>query len=228
MNRKSKPLYLGHRKRLRKRFLESGLNSFLDYEVVELMLTLKTPVKDTKPAAKKAIELLKGFHGVLDASIEELQQVKGIGLENAWVIKLFGDVAERYFKEKIPKRSTLLSPDDVHSYLKKSLGKYKHERFVVVALDSRSRVIKVIPVTTGTVNASLVHPREVFREAIQCAAANVIVAHNHPSGDPEPSEEDKTVTRQLIEAGKLLGIAVTDHIVVTSSSYYSFKEHGLI
>ena len=101
MKKGSKPSYFGHRKRLRKRLRDAGLDSFLDYEVIELLLTLKTPVKDTKPAAKTAIAKLGGLHGVLDASIEELQQVKGRGPENAWVIKLFGEVAERYFKEKI-------------------------------------------------------------------------------------------------------------------------------
>jgi len=217
----------GHRKRLRDRFLQSGLDGFLDYEIIELLLTLGTPGKDCKQVAKEAIKEFKGLQGVLDTSLDELQQIKGIGPSNAFGIKLFQAVSEQYAKEKIPKKISLTSPRLVADYLKKKLGRKKKEHFVMLSLDARNNLI-INDVSVGTLNANLVHPREVFKKAIQASAAQVIVAHNHPSGDPEPSEDDLEITKRLIESGKILGIEVVDHIIITKTNFFSFKENKLI
>lgn len=217
----------GHRKRLRDRFLQSGLEGFLDYEIIELLLTLGTPRKDCKTMAKEAILKFKGLRGVLDASLDELQQVKGVGESNAFGLKLFQTVSERYAREKLTPKNLFDSPKLVFDYLQEKLAREKKEHFAILCLDTRNNLI-FNEVSVGTLNASLVHPREVFKKAIQANSAQVIVAHNHPSGDPKPSEEDLITTKRLVEAGKILGIAVTDHIIVSNNNCISLRERGLI
>ena len=217
----------GHRKRLRDRFLQSGLDGFLDYEIIEFLLTLGTPRKDCKKPAKQAVLKFKGLVGALDASLEELQQIDGIGPSNVFGIKLLKAVSERYAKEKIPPNITLNSPKLIFEYLKERIGKEKKEHFTIICLDTRNNLI-VDDVSIGTLNASLVHPREVFKKAILNNASHVIVAHNHPSGDPTASEDDVITTRRLVGAGKILGIAIADHIIVTKNSFFSLREHGFV
>jgi DNA repair protein RadC len=218
----------GHRGRLRKRFLQGGLDSFLDYEIVELLLTLGTPRKDCKQVAKGAIKKFKGLRGVLDASLEELRKIKGIGSSNAFGIKLFQAMSERYEREKLLEKMTLDSPKLVAGYLQKNIGCEKKEKFVILSLNKRNNLIKVGVISVGSLDANVVHPREVFKEAIQCSAAGVILAHNHPSGNVKPSQEDLALTRRIRKAGEILGIDILDHIVVSSKDFYSFKENKLI
>ena len=219
----------GHRKRLRDRFLQSGLDGFLDYEIVELLLSLGGSIRDCKQQAKQAIKKFNGLRNTLDATPEELQQIKGIGPSSIFGIKLFQAISERYAKEKIPKKIPLTSPKAVADYLRQKIGKEKKEHFLILSLDSRSNLIRENIVSVGTLNANLVHPREVFKEAIDARAASVILAHNHPSGDPEPSEDDLEITKRLIEAGKIIGIDVLDHIIITKNkSPFSFKENKMI
>jgi len=217
----------GHRSRLRNRFLQSGLDGFLDYEVIELLLTLNTPRKDCKQPAKEAIAKFKGLSGVLNASLEELQLVKGVGPANALGIKLYQAISERYAKDNLRANTLLNSPQQVFEYLKEKIGKEKKEHFIIICLDTRNNII-VDDVSVGTLNASLVHPREVFKKAILNNSSHVIVAHNHPSGDSTASDEDIITTRRLVEAGKILGVAVVDHMIVTNGSYTSLKELGII
>jgi len=217
----------GHRKRLRDRFLQSGLDGFSDYEIVELLLTLGTPRRDCKQIAKEAIKEFKGLQGVLNASVQELQQIKGIGPSNAFGLKLFQAVSERYTKDNISKKLSLSSADAVASYLQKLIGMETKEHFVILYLDSRHKLI-VDDVSIGTLNASLVHPREVFKKAILTNAAQCIVAHNHPSGDPEPSPQDIALTRQLVDASKIIGIDLIDHVIVTNDKFRSLKELKLL
>lgn len=216
----------GHRSRLRERFLQSGLDGFLDYEIIELLLTLGTPRKDCKRPAKDAIAAFGGLVGVLDATVEELQRVDGIGPSNAFGIKLLRAVSERYSRERIVPGNLLNSPQLVFEYLRERIGKEKREHFVILCLDTKSNLIAE-DVSIGTLNASLVHPREVFKRAILNSSSHVVVAHNHPSGDPTPSDDDVLTTRRLVEAGKILGISVVDHMVVTGSGFVSLKERCL-
>jgi DNA repair protein RadC len=218
----------GHRKRLRERFLQGGLEGFLDYEIVELLFTLGTPRKDCKSIAKEAIEKFGGLSGVLEAAPEEMRQIRGIGPHNIFGLKLFQALSTRYAKEKLPKKIVLGSPQAVVAFLKEKIGGEKKEHFYILALDSRNNLIKMNNISIGTLDASLVHPREVFKEAIQASAAKVIIAHNHPSGDPEPSEDDLVITKRLVESGKILGIEVADHIIVIKDDFFSFKKENLI
>ena len=225
---KDLPKNSGHRKRLRDRFFQSGLDGFLDYEIVELLLTLSGSIKDCKQQAKQAIKKFDGLRNALDAPSEELQQIKGIGPNSIFGLKLFQAISERYAKEKISKKISLTSPKAVTDYLRQKLGREKKEHFVILSLDSRNNLIRENIVSIGTLNANLVHPREVFKEAIDSRAASVILAHNHPSGDPEPSEDDLVITKRLTEAGKIIGIDVLDHIIITKTKVFSFKEKKLI
>lgn len=217
----------GHRSRLRERFLTSGLTGFLDYEIVELLLTLGTPRRDCKQTAKKAIIEFKGLTGVLDSTLEELQKVKGIGPSNAFGIKLFQAISERYAGEKITPKLMLNSSQKVFDFLQEKIGNKKKEYFMVLYFDTRNNLI-VDEVSVGTLNASLVHPREVFSKAILNNASHVIVAHNHPSGDPKPSNDDIVTTKRLVEAGRILGITVVDHIIVTRTCCFSHSEAKMI
>lgn len=218
----------GHRGRLRLKFLQDGLDGFLDYEIVELLLTLGTPMRDCKQMAKEAIKKFDGLRGVLDASLVDLQTIKGIGPSNAFGIKLFQAISERYSKEQIPQKITLDSSKTVAEYLQKSIGGEKKEHFVMLSLDTRNSLIKISDISVGTLNASIVHPREVFKEAILSSAAQIIIAHNHPSEDPEASPEDVALTRRLEEAAKIFGIELLDHVIVTKDNFSSLREQGLM
>ncbi|MFH1910122.1 MAG: DNA repair protein RadC [bacterium] len=212
----------GHRKRLRDRFLQSGFEGFLDYEIIELLLTLGTPRRDCKQMAKEAIKKFKGLTGVLDATTEDLQQIQGIGQINAFGIKLSQAVSERYTKENISNTALLHSPELVVDYLHEKIGKKAKEHFVLLCLDTRNNLI-VDDVSVGVLNASLVHPREVFRKAISVGAAKVIVAHNHPSGDPTPSKDDLMTAERIKNAGNILGIVVLEQFVITRSDFCSLN-----
>lgn len=220
--------HAGHRQRLRMRFLQSGLEGFLDYEIVELLLTLGVPRKDCKQMAKQVIKKFGGLRGALDATVEDLQQIKGIGAQNSFGLKLFQAISERYAKEKIPNKILLDSPKVVADYLREKIGKTKKEHFMILCLDISNNLIKPSNISIGTINASLVHPREVFKEAIQASAVRVILAHNHPAGNLTPSKEDVKITKNLVAAGKIIGIDVLDHIIVSGIGFCSFKEKDLI
>lgn len=225
--KKVKHIGAGHRKRLRDRFLQSGLDGFLDYEIVELLLTLGTPLKDCKQMAKTSIKMFGGLRGVLDASLDELQKVKGIGPSNAFGIKMFQAMAERYAKEKISSKTPLTSPRMTADYLKAKWGRENREHFVTVLLDAHNNLINIHDISTGTLNESLAHPREVFEPALRQLAAYIIIAHNHPSGDLEPSTEDIRLTHRLVTVGELIGITITDHLIISSTGYVSLRERGL-
>ncbi len=218
----------GHRKRLRDRFLQSGLEGNLDYEIVELLVTLGTPQRDCKQMAKEAIKTFGGLRGALDASFDELRQINGIGPSNAFGIKLFQAISEKYAKERMPKKIPLASPEAVANYLRERLGREKKEHFVILLLDSHNNLFSIKDISIGTLNSSLVHPREVFEPAVRNLAAYIIIAHNHPSGDPTPSEDDVEITKDLIATGKILGIEILDHIIIAKLEHFSFKEKGLI
>lgn len=208
--------------------MQSGLDGFLDYEIVELLLTLGTPQKDCKQQAKEAIKQFKGLRGVLDASIDELQSVKGVGPSNAFGIKLFQAISQCYAKEQVPIKISLSSPRKVAAYLQERFGREKKEHFIVLLLDSQNNLINIRDISVGTLNASLVHPREVFEPAIQRLAASIILAHNHPSGELTPSEEDLKLTQRLVSVGELTGIHVIDHLIISSNGFISLKQKDLL
>jgi len=218
----------GHRKRLRERFIKSGLKGFHDYEIVELLLSLGTPRKDCKQQAKEAIERFKTLRGVLEASPRELQQIGGIGPHSAFGIKLAQEVAREFLKEKIIDKPIYKSAQEVFDYLYHSMRDLKKEVFKVLYLNSQNQIIETSDLFEGTVNSSAVSPREVMESAIKNNAVSLIFVHNHPSGHPEPSKSDKELTRDLVYAGSIMQVRVLDHIIIGNDRYFSFAGEGLI
>jgi DNA repair protein RadC len=218
----------GHRQRLRDRFLAAGLDGFHDYEVIELLLTLGTPRKDCKDAAKAALSRFKSLQGVIEASPEELCEVKGLGTKNIIGIKMIRAVAERYLKKKLIGKDLISNSKELFDYLYHSLRDKQRESFNAVFMDSKNRVISTETLSTGTLTASSVYPREVVHAALNHHAAAIIFAHNHPSGDPHPSQEDVAITRQLVFAGRVMGITVHEHIIIGDNRYFSFADQGHI
>lgn len=218
----------GHRERLREKFIRSGIAGFHDYEIVELLLTLGTPRKDCKQQAKEAIKRFKSLRGVLEAPLEELQEIDGIGPHNAFGIKLVQEVAREFLKEKILEKPICKSSKEVFDYLYHSMRDLKKEVFKVIFLDGKNRIIGIEDLFEGSLNSSSVYPREVIKTAIKNNAASLIFVHNHPSGNPEPSESDKEITEDLVFAGNIMQIKVLDHIIVGDNRYFSFADDGLI
>ena len=219
----------GHRRRLREKFIKSGISGFNDYEIVELLLTLGTPRKDCKQQAKEAIKKFKSLKGVLEAPMDKLQEIDGIGPHNAFGIKVFQEISERYLKEKIiGKKIKLKSSKEVYDYLFQSMQKNKKEIFKVLFLDAKNKIINTEDLFEGTLNTSSVYPREIIKKAIQYNADSLIFVHNHPSGNPEPSKSDRDITKNLVNAGKVMQIKILDHIIIGDNKYFSFADEGLI
>ena len=218
----------GHRKRLREKFIKSGLAGFHDYEIVELLLSLGTPRKDCKQQAKEAIKKFKTLRGVLEAPPEELQQIEGIGSHSAFGIKLVQEVAREFLKEKIIDKPIYKSSQEIFDYLYHSMRDLKKEVFKVMYLNIQNQIIETGDLFEGTINSSSISPREVIESAIKYNAAALIFVHNHPSGNPEPSQSDKEITRDLVYAGSIMRIRVLDHIIIGNNRYFSFAGEGLI
>jgi len=218
----------GHRKRLREKFIKSGIAGFYDYEIIELLLTLGAPRKDCKQQAKEAIRKFKTLRGVLEAPAEELQQIDGIGPHSAFGIKLVQEVAREFLKEKIIEQPVYKSSQEIFDYLYHSMRDLKKEVFKVIYLNSQNQIIDTADLFEGTINSSSISPREVIEGAIKHNAVSLIFVHNHPSGHPEPSLSDKELTRDLVYAGSIMRIRVLDHIIIGNNRYFSFAGEGLI
>lgn len=216
----------GHRGRLREKFLHTGLDGFHDYEVIELLLTLATPRKDCKQAAKSALQRFRTLPGVMEAPVDELQEVDGIGPKNLIGIKLVKAVADRYLASRLERKTALGNSRQLFEYLYHTMRGKHREHFKVIYLDAKNRVIAAETLFKGTLTASAIYPREVVRAALKHQAAAVIFAHNHPSGDPTPSREDEAVTRQLLFACRTVGITVHEHLVIGDNRYFSFADNG--
>jgi DNA repair protein RadC len=217
---------LPHTERPRERLTKFGSEALSAQELIALVLGRGISGESVMVTSQKLLSQFGSLDGMLDASVEDLCQIRGIGVAKACQIKAIFEIVKRLKinSEPAQKKKSLLSPREVYELLTPQIGNLKKEHFVLVSFDTRNRVIGTDTISVGTLNASLVHPREMFEIAIRRHAASVIIAHNHPSGDPDPSDEDIRVTEKLMEAGKLLGIQVLDHIIVCKNSYYSFSD----
>ncbi|MDP2915161.1 MAG: DNA repair protein RadC [Candidatus Aminicenantes bacterium] len=218
----------GHRRRLREKFLRAGLSAFLDYEIVELLLTLGTPRKDCKEQAKRALKEFKSLRGVLEADEYELQRIRGIGAHNVFGIRLVQEVSRRFLKDKMLSRPYARSSREVFDYLYHSLRDLKKEHFKVLFLDPKNQIIEEKTLFEGTVDSSAVYPREIMKDALRTNATSLVFVHNHPSGDPEPSLCDREITKELVFAARVMQLKVLDHIVIGNNCYFSFADRGLI
>jgi DNA repair protein RadC len=219
---------LGHRKRLREKFLKSGLDGFQDYEVIELLLSLGTPRRDCKHQAKEAIRRFKTLRGVLEAPDAELQQIEGIGPHSIFGIKFMQAVAREFLKEKSLNKPVCSSSQEIFDYFYHSMRDLKKEIVKIVYLNSQNQIVEFKDLAQGTVDSSYIYPREVIEGAIKCSAVSLVIVHNHPSGNPEPSESDKELTRDLVYAGTVMKINILDHIIIGDNRYFSFAAAGMI
>lgn len=225
--------HLGHRERLRTKFLKSGFSGFHDYEIIELLFTLATPRKDCKAQAKEALKKFKTLRGVLEAPLDELQKIQGIGPINIFGIKLIRHSVEELFKQRLLSEplnftDSIKAPTAIFDYLYTSMNALKKEQFKVIFLDTKNRILEIEDLFHGTINASSVWPREIIESALKYNANSLIFVHNHPSGDPTPSSSDTELTKNLVSAVKTVDIRVLDHIIIGRNSYFSFAEKSMI
>jgi DNA repair protein RadC len=218
----------GHRKRLRERFLKSGLVGFQDYEIIELLLTLGRPRTDCKPQAKEAIRRFKTLRGVLEAPPEELQEIDGIGPHSIFGFKIVQAVAREFLKERSLEKPVCSSSQEIYDYFYHSMRDLKKEMIKVVYLNTQNQIIEIKDLSQGTVDSSYVYPREVMEGAIRCNAVSLVLVHNHPSGNPAPSESDKDLTRNMVYTGSMMKITLFDHLIIGDNRYYSFAGDGMI
>lgn len=218
----------GHRFRLREKFLNAGLKGFLNYEIIELLLSLGTPRRDCKQPAKDALDRFKTLRGVLEAPTEQLMEIKGIGRHNVFGLKLIQEVSREFLREKMMARVFCRSSKEVFDYLYHSLRDSKREKFKALFLDAKNQILEEKTVFEGTVDSSAVYPREIIKEALWRDASSLIFVHNHPSGDPTPSESDKQITSELFFAASAVQIRVLDHLIVGNDRYFSFADSGLL
>jgi len=219
----------GHRNRLRRRFLKSGLEGFSDYEIIELLLTLVIPQADTKPQAKEALRRFGTLRGVLEAPEEELAQIMNLGPASRFALKFLPAVARELLREKsLSKVYACHSPHDVYNYLNQSMRGLDKEVFRVIYLNSQNEIIGEEDLFTGTIDRSAVFPREVIKSALKKNAAALILVHNHPSGNTAPSPNDRDLTRDLAAAARLVQLNILDHLIIGSGEPFSFAARGLL
>ncbi|MBF0094501.1 MAG: DNA repair protein RadC [Alphaproteobacteria bacterium] len=219
----------GHRARLRERFLKGGGESMPDYELLELLLTLGIPRRDTKGMAKSLLKRFGSFAQVISADPASLKKDEKYMTDTAVAaVKVVQAAASRLLRGKIGKGSVLGSWEQVLDYCTASMAHEKNEQFRILFLDSRHRLMVDEVQQRGTIDHTPAYPREVARRALELGAASVIIVHNHPSGDPTPSAADKEMTLKVRDAAKAVGVTLHDHIIVGRETYVSFKTKGLL
>ena len=215
--------------RPRERLLKLGSEALSAQEILALILGRGIKGESVMVTSQKLLSRFGNLRGIANASVEELSEVKGVGLAKAAQIKAALELSKRLEGDAGERQKPMVkSPEDVVNIVKSQLKGKKKEHFLVLCLDTRNRVINCRPVSIGSLDTSIVHPREVFKEAVSSSAASVIFVHNHPSGDPEPSKEDVELTKRLVKAGEIIGIDVLDHIIVCDRSYLSLKAKNLL
>jgi len=218
----------GHRERLRERLLKGGAEALADYELLEFLLFAAIRQGDTKPLAKRLIDQFGSFSGVLNANPGALAQVKGMGTASAASLYAVALAARRMARGSVQEKPVLGSWQALLDYLAIDMGELKHERVRVLYLDTRNRLIDDHLAAEGSIDEAAIHPREIIRRAFDVGASALILVHNHPSGDPEPSRADIQITNRIAEAGRLLNITVHDHVIVGRGAHVSLRAKGLI
>ena len=218
----------GHRERLRRRLLDGGPDALLDHELIEYLLALAIPRRDTKPLAKQLLAEFGGIGRLLTADSEALKRVSGMGETSVAALKIAQAAALRLVKAEIIDRPVLASWQALLDYLRADMAHLTIERVRVLHLNSRNILIRDENMGDGSVDQAAIYVREVIRRAIDLGSASLILVHNHPSGDPAPSQQDIQTTRNIIDAGKKLGIAVHDHIIIGTNGHSSMRAMGLI
>lgn len=228
MSDKAKPHYHGHRDRLRARFADCGVDALADYELLELYLFNSIPRRDVKPIAKDLIAKFGSFAEVVTASVDRLSEVKGISAKTANDLKLIQAAATKLGQEAVMNRPILSSWTALLDYCRSAMQFEGKEQFRVLFLDRKNRLIADEVLGRGTVDRAPVYPREVIKRALELNSTAIILAHNHPSGDPTPSQSDLVMTENIVTAAKSIGLSVHDHLIIGRDNIASFKTLGLM
>jgi len=218
----------GHRDRLRARLLKAGRESFADYELLELLLTYAIPRKDTKALAKRLVERFGSFAAVLDQPRERLLEVEGIGPQTVTYVLAIRSAMTRYLEQGIEHTETISSPEDVAEFVRVHVGANQRECLTILCLNDANRLLHHVSIIEGTVDRAPFYPREILKAALLHNATALIMVHNHPSGDPVPSENDHHITRKLRELAAEFAIKVHDHLIVTPRNVFSLATGKLL
>ena len=223
-----KPSYLGHRERIKNKFKKEGLKPFLDHEVLELLLTYSIPRKDTKKLAWALLKTFGSLSGVLEASNFELQKVKGLGQQSALLINIIREIITRHSFDKVKQRRSIANQEELYNYCMAHLQNKKQECFEVLFLDIKLRLIASEILSEGNIDNTTVYPRKLIELILKHGAKYIICVHNHLSGDPSPSMEDKFMTDNLKNVLDILSVKMVDHIIVGRGKIYSFESGSYI
>ncbi|MFW5842263.1 MAG: RadC family protein [Bacillota bacterium] len=215
-----------NQERPRERMIKHGREALATHELIAIIL--RTGTKDTSvlDLSKTLYYRYNSIRELNKATVESLTQLKGMGKAKAVQLLAALELGKRLTEEKFAEQLSLTSPTNVYDYLKSDMDTHDQEMFYALYLNTKGKLIKKHLLFIGSLNSALVHPREVFKHAVSVSAAGIIIAHNHPSGDPTPSKNDIAITEVMVENGKLMDIEIIDHIIIGKEKYYSFKEHG--
>lgn len=212
--------------RPRERLIRQGAESLSNQELIAILLRTGTKQESVLVLANRILSSFDKIQDLKDATIEEMMLVKGVGKAKAVQLLAAAEIGKRMYRKHSEGRYTIRSPEDAAAYLMTDMASLNQEHFVVLFLNVKNEVLHKQTIFIGSLNSSIVHPREIFREAVKRSAASIIVAHNHPSGNPTPSPEDIEVTKRLIEAGSIMGIELLDHVIIGDHQFLSLKEKG--
>ncbi len=223
------PSYIAdHRKRLRERFLVGGADAMPDYELLELVLFRAIPRRDVKPLARELLEKFGDFNGVITSPAERLREVSGVGDAVICELKIVAATAQRLARSRVIQRPVVSSWDALIDYCHTAMAHRETEQFRILFLDRKNTLIADEAQAKGTVDHVPVYPREVVKRALELNASALILVHNHPSGDPTPSQEDISMTEQISVAAQALGVTVHDHLIIGKSRELSFRSEGYL
>ena len=218
----------GHRERLRTRYLQAGAEGFPDYDMLELLLTYAVPRRDVKPIARALIQQFHDLPGVMNASMENLCKVEGIGKNSALLIFLLRDLCVRFLEAKAAGVDVLCSTTALNQYARMRLATYTEEVLLLIYLNVRNQIIRSRVVARGIIDTLVLHPKMIAEEALQNKASSLIMVHNHPSGITDPSPSDVAFTRKVQKVLDPLEIPLLDHLIVSRISSYSFRDHNML
>lgn len=217
--------------RPRERLAALGPEALSINELIAIILSRGISGESVMTTSQNLLANFGSLQGLKDASLQDIQAIKGIGMAKACQIKAAFELARRLENHQLPTpklNQKSISSKNIYKLVKNQIGNFAKEHFIAISLDTRSKILAVDTIHIGTLTASLVHPRETFNIAIRNHAAAIIVAHNHPSGDPEPSSEDLKITKLLFEAGQILGITMLDHLILGKNTHFSFRENKIM
>lgn len=214
--------------RPRERLIQSGAASLSNQELLAILLRTGTKAESVLQLSNRLLTSFDGLNLLKDASLEEITKTKGIGLAKAVQIMAAVELGRRIGNLAFDDRYSIRSPEDGANYVMNDMRFLAQEHFVCLYLNTKNQVLHKQTIFIGSLNASIVHPREVFKEAFRRSAASIICVHNHPSGDPTPSREDIEVTKRLVECGRIIGIDILDHLIIGEKKFISLKEKGYL